>query len=88
MTDFDKLKPCEHATYVHYLIGGPEDGAQLPSRNCFDDLLYRGHTYKRNGDAVPMPGEPTGLNVLWCSDEYAEMVFFRVEMQFAPSEAK
>lgn len=85
MAGQNELTACEHATYVHYLMGGPEDGAQLPSKNCFDDLCYRGFNYKRRGDAVRLPGEPTGLTVLFCVDEYAEMVFFRVEMEFEAS---
>lgn len=81
----EELKACEHATYVHYLIGGPEDGAMLPSRNCFEMLLYRGFNYKRTGEVFRMPGEPTGLNVLFTDEEYREAVFYRVELQYVQS---
>lgn len=73
------LMKFQHAVYVHHCLGGAEDGKQHPASHCYDTLTISGIKYQLRGEPVPMEA-PATLQVLNCTDDYMEPVFFRVEM--------
>jgi hypothetical protein len=75
-----ELAPCERATFVHFLIGGAEDGKRYPSGHCYDTFRTNGHEYVRDGEAE-RDNEMRGMEVINCTDDYMEPVFYRVTMR-------
>ncbi len=75
-------RAIDRATYVHYCIGGPEDGRAHPSDHCYDTFRCGdGPIYHRVSEPERMEEGPPGLQVLNCTDDYFEPVFYRVTMR-------
>lgn len=74
------LKPCERVSYVHYCLGGAHDGHWVPSSHCYESLTIDGTEYVRCSEPQQCEG-PEGLQVINCSGDYTEPVFFRVDMK-------
>ena len=82
------LSPCERATYVHHLVGGPQDGLRHPSAHCYETLDSNGHLYEIDGGPIRLNEAPNGLQVLNCTDDYMEPVFYQVKMKYSATAGK
>jgi len=76
------MKPCEQAHFIHVLYGGPHDGHKHPASRCYGWFKYCGCLYKRISE--PEPTDPGEIQVLNCTDEYSEPVWFAVKMRYVP----
>lgn len=77
----EERRPCEHAVYIHYFIGGAMDGYSIPSNHCYEASTIDGVTYRRTSEPSLLESPPDGLQVINCTDDYMEQVFFRVDME-------
>jgi hypothetical protein len=77
--------PCQSACYLHRLYGGPRDGDTIPAKQPYEYItLDNEHRYDQDGE--PEPTEKSGgWQVINCTDEYSEPLFFNVRMKYVPN---